>query len=116
MCFVASSATLTDMSATLRLALQDAPHGFMQQVTLDCCNVLRSSAAPQFIHALHALLELLANQLKILLRHPTHQPDSGCASVKYGFGVAGRAFSCLLRLLRFVSRKTERATKFGVRT
>src|SRR5207248_6026442 len=78
-------------------ALQGGFHGLTHHVTLYGCKVLRSSAGPQFIHVVHALLDIVPNHLEVLSRHSTHHSGSSSTCIKYGLGVAGRPFGCLLQ-------------------
>jgi len=96
------------MSAIRWLLSRTVSTGLTQHVTLYGCNVLRRSAGPQFIHAVHVLFNLVPNQLEVFSRHPAHHVGSSCAGVKYGLDVAGRSFGCLLRPF---TRQAERATE-----
>jgi hypothetical protein len=69
------------------------------QIRLNGCQVVRSSTAPEFIQSVHAPLNLLSNELKVLARDPVHTFGDGRRGIHDGFGVAGRAFRRPLREL-----------------
>ena len=78
-------------------ALQGALHGVTHQVCLHGCQVLRSSALPEFVHVFHAFLKLLPEKLQVLLRHSAHPFTNRSGGMDDPHRIAGRLLSCFLR-------------------
>src|SRR5262249_15662267 len=89
---------------TLQLILQGVPQNF----SLEDRNVLSCSAAPEFVHSVHAAIDLVSNETEVLLRNPAHAFCYSTGRVKHCCGTAGRPFSCLLHV---VARQAERAAE-----